>query len=191
MSERAIKTYRIAAIPGDGIGKEVIPAGQKVLQALACGRAFEFDFETFDWGAEFYLQHGGGPARLTASSDAAINSPGTLFQQIRECVVEGGFRLETVLPMVTSNTARVLKLTGKGRLIEGADADVLVVGSELVSTEPQVEQWTKTIAEVRKTFTGYLTYLDFVEAVITVILQIAVVLLLANLLYTINFRPSK
>ena len=29
------KTYRIACIPGDGIGKEVIPAGQEVLQALA------------------------------------------------------------------------------------------------------------------------------------------------------------
>ena len=29
------KTYRIACIPGDGIGKEVVPAGQEVLQALA------------------------------------------------------------------------------------------------------------------------------------------------------------
>jgi hypothetical protein len=30
-----MKTYRIATIPGDGIGKEVVPAGQEVLQALA------------------------------------------------------------------------------------------------------------------------------------------------------------
>ena len=30
-----MKTYRIATIPGDGIGKEVIPAGQRILQALA------------------------------------------------------------------------------------------------------------------------------------------------------------
>ena len=36
-----MKTYRIAAIPGDGIGKEVIPAGQKVLEALAAaGKSF-------------------------------------------------------------------------------------------------------------------------------------------------------
>ena len=30
-----MKTYRIATIPGDGIGKEVVPEGQKVLEALA------------------------------------------------------------------------------------------------------------------------------------------------------------
>ncbi|MGV3492918.1 MAG: tartrate dehydrogenase, partial [Ramlibacter sp.] len=38
-----MKTYRIACIPGDGIGKEVIPAGQEVLQALAAsGAGFAF-----------------------------------------------------------------------------------------------------------------------------------------------------
>jgi len=30
-----MKTYRIAMIPGDGIGKEVVPAGREVLRALA------------------------------------------------------------------------------------------------------------------------------------------------------------
>ena len=36
-----VKTYRIATIPGDGIGKEVIPAGDEVLKALAsASRAF-------------------------------------------------------------------------------------------------------------------------------------------------------
>ena len=30
-----MKTYKIATIPGDGIGKEVVPAGQQVLEALA------------------------------------------------------------------------------------------------------------------------------------------------------------
>ena len=54
-----MKTYQIAAIPGDGIGQEVVPAGQEVLQALAgAGRAFRFDFQTFDWGGDFYRQHG-------------------------------------------------------------------------------------------------------------------------------------
>ena len=32
-----MKTYRIATIPGDGIGKEVVPAGRSVLEALAAG----------------------------------------------------------------------------------------------------------------------------------------------------------
>ncbi|HEX4770149.1 MAG TPA: tartrate dehydrogenase [Bryobacteraceae bacterium] len=52
------KIYRIATIPGDGIGKEVIPAGQRVLEALAAQHTFRFEFEKFDWGADFYLQHG-------------------------------------------------------------------------------------------------------------------------------------
>ncbi len=46
-----MKTYRIAAIPGDGIGKEVIPEGQKVLQAIAAKeQSLKFEFESFDWG---------------------------------------------------------------------------------------------------------------------------------------------
>ena len=54
-----MKIYRIAAIPGDGIGKEVVPAGQKVLAALAnIDKSFGFEFENFDWGGDYYRQHG-------------------------------------------------------------------------------------------------------------------------------------
>lgn len=54
-----MKTYRIAAIPGDGIGKEVIPEGQKVLQAIAAkDQSIKFEFESFDWGGDYYRQHG-------------------------------------------------------------------------------------------------------------------------------------
>jgi tartrate dehydrogenase/decarboxylase / D-malate dehydrogenase len=54
-----MKTYRIATIPGDGIGKEVVPAGQQVLQALADARqSFAFEFEDFDWGGDYYRKHG-------------------------------------------------------------------------------------------------------------------------------------
>ena len=54
-----MKTYRIACIPGDGIGKEVIPAGQEVLQALAAsGAGFRFEFTSFDWGGDYYRKHG-------------------------------------------------------------------------------------------------------------------------------------
>lgn len=54
-----MKTYRIAAIPGDGIGKEVIPEGQKVLEAMAAKDAsLKFEFESFDWGGDYYRQHG-------------------------------------------------------------------------------------------------------------------------------------
>ena len=54
-----MKTYHIATIPGDGIGKEVVPAGQQVLAALAAAsNSFRFEFEDFDWGGDYYRQHG-------------------------------------------------------------------------------------------------------------------------------------
>ena len=54
-----MKTYRIALVPGDGIGKEVVPAGRQVLEALAAtDSAFRFDFEHFDWGGDYYRAHG-------------------------------------------------------------------------------------------------------------------------------------
>ena len=54
-----MKSYRIATIPGDGIGKEVIPEGQKVLEALAAKNpSLKFEFENFDWGGDYYRAHG-------------------------------------------------------------------------------------------------------------------------------------
>lgn len=54
-----MKTYRIALVPGDGIGKEVIPAGRLVLEALAAAEnAFQLEFESFDWGGDYYRNHG-------------------------------------------------------------------------------------------------------------------------------------
>ena len=54
-----MKTYNIATIPGDGIGKEVVPAGQQVLAALAAGSTtFQFAFEDFAWGGDWYRAHG-------------------------------------------------------------------------------------------------------------------------------------
>ena len=54
-----MQTYQIATIPGDGIGKEVIPAGRQVLQALAAARnGLRFEFENFGWGGDWYRAHG-------------------------------------------------------------------------------------------------------------------------------------
>lgn len=52
-------TYRIAMVPGDGIGKEVVPAGRRVLETLARALgSFELEFEHFDWGGDYYRRHG-------------------------------------------------------------------------------------------------------------------------------------
>jgi tartrate dehydrogenase/decarboxylase/D-malate dehydrogenase len=53
-----LRTYRIASIPGDGIGTEVIPAGIEVLQQLARAEDFGFSFEDFDWSSKRYKDTG-------------------------------------------------------------------------------------------------------------------------------------
>ncbi len=54
-----MRTYKIATIAGDGIGKEVVPAGREVLQTLARqGGGFAFEFEDFGWGGDYHRAHG-------------------------------------------------------------------------------------------------------------------------------------
>jgi tartrate dehydrogenase/decarboxylase/D-malate dehydrogenase len=54
-----MKVYAIAAIPGDGIGTEVIEAGLEVLAVLAKREgSFAFKIDRFDWGGEYYKRHG-------------------------------------------------------------------------------------------------------------------------------------
>ncbi|PON15883.1 tartrate dehydrogenase [Candidatus Entotheonella serta] len=54
-----MRTHKIAAIPGDGIGKEVVSAGLEVLSVLAQhSGAFELDIEHFDWGSDRYKTQG-------------------------------------------------------------------------------------------------------------------------------------
>jgi tartrate dehydrogenase/decarboxylase / D-malate dehydrogenase len=53
-------TYKVAAIPADGVGAEVVAAGRRVLDALArqSGGRFEFDWTEFPWGCDYYAQTG-------------------------------------------------------------------------------------------------------------------------------------
>jgi tartrate dehydrogenase/decarboxylase/D-malate dehydrogenase len=55
----ALRTYKIAAIPGDGIGKEVMPEGVRVLQAAARRFGFALELTPIDWAScDYYQQHG-------------------------------------------------------------------------------------------------------------------------------------
>ena len=53
-----MKTYRIASIPGDGIGNEVIPAGIDILRHLAKIEQFGISFENLDWSSKRYKETG-------------------------------------------------------------------------------------------------------------------------------------
>jgi tartrate dehydrogenase/decarboxylase/D-malate dehydrogenase len=76
--------YKIAVIPGDGIGKEVIPASLSVLRAVAEKFGFALSYSSFDYSCEYFkktgaMMHADGIKRL-ADSDAiflgAVGFPG-------------------------------------------------------------------------------------------------------------------
>lgn len=52
------KSYRIATIPGDGIGTDVIPAGQAVVDAISARHGFSMKWDEFDWSCERYAETG-------------------------------------------------------------------------------------------------------------------------------------
>lgn len=53
-----MNTYHIAVIPGDGIGREVIPAGMAVLEAAGRKRGIAFEWDEYDWSCEHYAKTG-------------------------------------------------------------------------------------------------------------------------------------
>ena len=76
--------HDIAVIPGDGIGNEVVPAAQRVLEAVGARYGFGFRWTDYDWGCERYLETGAmmpdeGLDRLRAHEAillGAVGAPG-------------------------------------------------------------------------------------------------------------------
>src|SRR5262245_26502092 len=51
-------TYRVALIPGDGIGKEVIPPAVEILETVGRRHGFAFQWTHYDWGCERLIRTG-------------------------------------------------------------------------------------------------------------------------------------
>jgi beta-aspartyl-dipeptidase (metallo-type) len=103
---------------------------------LAANGSF-VDMDTVDedlpkW-LRFYLDNGGKPEQLTISTDASITSPKNLFEQIRICILEHNFSLAEILPLITANTAKVLKLKDKGEIAENKSADILILDKDTLA----------------------------------------------------------
>jgi tartrate dehydrogenase/decarboxylase/D-malate dehydrogenase len=49
---------KVAVIPGDGIGKEVMPEGMRALEAAGAKHNIDFNWQEFDWSCETYLKTG-------------------------------------------------------------------------------------------------------------------------------------
>lgn len=58
-----MKARRIAVIAGDGIGREAMPEGLRVLQAAATRYQLPLRFDEFGWSCDYYLKHGRMDAR--------------------------------------------------------------------------------------------------------------------------------
>ena len=80
-----MKRFDVALIPGDGIGREVVPAGQRILDVVAEAHGgFRFRYKSYPWSCAYYLKHGSMmPAdglRRIGDSDAiflgAVGFPG-------------------------------------------------------------------------------------------------------------------
>ena len=58
MTPPTTRSYKIATIPGDGIGREVVPEGIRVAEAAARRFGFSLSWKEFDWSCERYLKTG-------------------------------------------------------------------------------------------------------------------------------------
>lgn len=58
MTEDRARSYRIALLPGDGIGKEVVPVAVEILEAAGRRHGFSFAWSEYDWGCERFLREG-------------------------------------------------------------------------------------------------------------------------------------
>jgi len=84
MQQNDARSFRIAVIPGDGIGREVVPAALQVLEPIGKRFSIRFDFHMYDWGSEYYFRHGlmmpANALNLLRATDAillgAIGDPG-------------------------------------------------------------------------------------------------------------------
>jgi len=92
-----MRTYKIAAIPADGIGPEVIAAGLEVLNVLAKrDGGFALNVEHFPWSSDYYLKHGhyipeGGLEKLKTFDAIFFGAVGS--QQVADHVSLWGLRL--------------------------------------------------------------------------------------------------
>jgi tartrate dehydrogenase/decarboxylase/D-malate dehydrogenase len=92
-----MRVYKIAAIPADGIGPEVISAGLEVLETLAArDGGFKLQVEHFPWSSEYYLKHGhyipeGGLDKLKTFDAIFFGAVGS--QEVPDHVSLWGLRL--------------------------------------------------------------------------------------------------
>ena len=107
-----MRTYRIAAIPGDGIGQEVIAAGIKVLEA--CARrdgGFAVRVDHFDWGSERYKKTGAFMPENASISQRPNASVGSRARRMSRSNNDVGLRLPSPPFDIRQCATRIYRIT--------------------------------------------------------------------------------
>jgi tartrate dehydrogenase/decarboxylase / D-malate dehydrogenase len=129
-----MRTYKIAAIPGDGIGTEVIAAGVEVLQASAKRDGFAVAVEHFDWGSERYKKTGAfmpkdGLALIKGHDAILFGSAGA--PDVPDHITLWGLRLAICQPFdqyANVRPTRILPgITSPLRSVAGPELDWVIV----------------------------------------------------------------
>ncbi len=94
-------------------------------------QGYQFDMDTTDEKLteelKKFVDWGGDLSRLTVSTDASHTSPTTMWQEMVKVHKELGWPWEKILPIITTNTARILKFHQKGRIEVDKDADFAII----------------------------------------------------------------
>ncbi|QEL27318.1 tartrate dehydrogenase (plasmid) [Bosea sp. F3-2] len=130
-----MRTHRIAAIGGDGIGPEVIAAGLQALEVAAeRDGGFGLEVKSFDWGSEYYRKHGimmpaDGAERLRAFDAIFFGAVGA--PDIPDHVTLWGLRLAICQPLdqyANVRPTRILPgITSPLRHVSGPELDWIIV----------------------------------------------------------------
>jgi tartrate dehydrogenase/decarboxylase/D-malate dehydrogenase len=130
-----MRSYKIAAMGGDGIGPEVVNAGLEVLQVCAeRDGGFALDVEHFDWGSDYYRKNGvmmpqGGADQLRAFDAILFGAVGA--PDIPDHITLWGLRLAICQPLdqyANVRPTRVLPgITSPLRQVSGPELDWVIV----------------------------------------------------------------
>ncbi len=122
----------------------------EAIELAKAGAHVDFDTAAQDLAKWFryYLDHDGPLDRLTISSDADSGHPMIYFEQFRSLVLRERYPLECVLPIMTLNPARAVKLDKrKGTLEPGKDADVAVLDRDTLDVREVIARGHRMVRD--------------------------------------------
>lgn len=124
----------------------------EAIELARAGAYVDFDTAAQDLARWFryYLDQDGPLDRLTISSDADSGHPRIYFEQFRSLVLREGFPLERVLPIVTLNPARAVKLDHRKGTVEPAkDADLVVLDRDTLDVREVIARGNRMVVDGR------------------------------------------